>query len=379
MTPGRVVGIPVSLIVVVGVTVGVVSKRILVGVYCAVRVSVAVGSIEVAPVEGYTMTGGVEEASILDACAVEPGAGALEKEAPGVDSDPEGLDCEGPEALAPEAETEPEADSEADPVTCVPDAVSVGDPDIEPEADPEGVALTSVEPETGVAVPLPVGTVPDGEFDGPDADPDGVMMTAVVVPPGIIVCEPESSVVVIGGTGIIVVKLPISVEMIFGVEMTVLIPLGPVTVDIGTGGRLELGGSGLDTDTGGIDTGIETDTLTEVGIDTPGGDGGRDTETGGTETDTGGTETDTGGTEADTGGTESDTGGTDTDTGGIIDDGTGKLETGTGKLETGIGRLDIGSGKLETGIGITPGVVSVLPGWLWPGLGIVLCPGGGGV
>ena len=52
MTPGRVVGIPVSLIVDVGVTVGVVSKMMLVGVNCAVRVSVAVGTIEVAPVEG---------------------------------------------------------------------------------------------------------------------------------------------------------------------------------------------------------------------------------------------------------------------------------------------------------------------------------------
>ena len=52
MTPGSDVGMPVSLIVVVGVNVGVVSKTMLVGVNCAVRVSVAVGTIEVAPVVG---------------------------------------------------------------------------------------------------------------------------------------------------------------------------------------------------------------------------------------------------------------------------------------------------------------------------------------
>lgn len=52
ITPGRELGMPVSLIVLVGITVGVVSKTILVGVNCAVSVSVAVGTIEVAPVEG---------------------------------------------------------------------------------------------------------------------------------------------------------------------------------------------------------------------------------------------------------------------------------------------------------------------------------------
>ena len=171
-----------------------------------------------------------------------------------------------PEAV-PVGPVEPETGPDAVSVGPVepdtgPDAVSVGP--VEPDTGPDGVAVTSVEPETGVAVSLTPGDVVVPEPGCPEADCEFEMI-AVVDPLGMVVTDPEPSVVVIGGTGIMVVRLP---EMTPGVEIdiTVLIPPGPDTVDIGIGTVVGVPGR----DETGIETGMETGTETDVGIDTGG-------------------------------------------------------------------------------------------------------------
>ena len=311
----------------------------------------------------------------VDPCPVDPGAGSLVLEAAGPVSDAEGPDAlepvADPEAWEPdsvlvgEPDSEPEGEPDADPdavsVAPVepeagpdavpvalsepetgPDGVAVGlsepetGPDgvavglFEPETGPDGVAVTAVEPETGVAVSLTPGeeVVPE---TGCTETVSEFEIIAVVEPLGMVVRDPEASVVVMGGIGIIVVEITGGVEMTGGVEIEtiVLIPPGPDTVEIGMGTVVGVGGN----DETGIETGIEPGTDTDVGIDT---------ETGGIET---GIET-----------------GTDTDTDGGIDTDTGGIETGRETETDGVGI------KLEIGMGMIPGVESVLPGWLWPGV-----------
>ena len=91
-------------------------------------------------------------------------------------------------------------------------------------------------------------------------------MIAVVDPLGMVVRDPEPSVVVIGGTEMMVVRLPDTTPGV-EIDIMVLIPPGPDTVEIGIGTVVGVPGK----DETGIETGIETDTETDVGIDTGAG------------------------------------------------------------------------------------------------------------
>ena len=221
------VGIPVSLRVEVGTTGGVLSTTSVVGVYCAVSESVAVGIREVTPVVGKIGTAGVENWGMVEAAADPLGAEASGALAVFVlPSEKEWLP-----ALS-EGDT-PVSDAALLPLGSWPDGVTWG-----------SLAVAPVDP--GTAVPLK--SVVVLVF--------GLGITVGTVVAGIVVGDPAAFVVVTGGTEISVVMLG---ERLFdwperlgdglfdspgtlsegwlgeGVESTVVRPSGPETVVTGTG------------------------------------------------------------------------------------------------------------------------------------------------